>query len=153
MATRPDTLPEAAAKTCYLGAPDNSRRSAMRRFAAFATALLAFAGGCATTTHSPTHHRPTSNGREEFERMILADEHGRIEPGALMKAAEQLKRMRALNPATEATGIWKTTNGGETWAPVDDFLANLAVSALAMSSTDPNTIYAGTGGGAGGSLL
>src|SRR5207244_463796 len=50
-------------------------------------------------------------------------------------------------------GIWKTTNSGETWSPVNDFLANLAVSALAMNPTDSRTMYAGTGGGAGGSVL
>lgn len=50
-------------------------------------------------------------------------------------------------------GIWKSTNAGEAWAPVNDFMANLAVSALAMSPTDSNLMLAGTGGGAGGSLL
>lgn len=42
-------------------------------------------------------------------------------------------------------GIWKTTNAGASWAPLDDFMANLAVSCLAMDPTDPDTIYAGTG--------
>ena len=29
-------------------------------------------------------------------------------------------------------GIWKTTNGGASWAPVDDFMANLAVATIVM---------------------
>ena len=44
-------------------------------------------------------------------------------------------------------GIFKTTNGGASWAPVDDFMANLAVSALVMQPGAPATIYAGTGEG------
>ncbi|HYU26001.1 MAG TPA: hypothetical protein VEO74_12400, partial [Thermoanaerobaculia bacterium] len=42
-------------------------------------------------------------------------------------------------------GIWKSTNAGESWAPVNDFMANLAVSTLAMSPTDTNLMLAGTG--------
>ncbi len=44
-------------------------------------------------------------------------------------------------------GLWKSTNDGASWQPVNDFLANLAVSAIAVSPTDPLTMYAGTGGG------
>ncbi|HEX5887611.1 MAG TPA: Ig-like domain-containing protein [Pyrinomonadaceae bacterium] len=46
-----------------------------------------------------------------------------------------------------AGGIWKTTNGGSSWAPLNDFLANIAVTVLAMDPTDHNTLYAGTGEG------
>lgn len=42
-------------------------------------------------------------------------------------------------------GIWKTINAGTSWAPLADMMANINVSALAMSPSDPNTIYAGTG--------
>ena len=44
-------------------------------------------------------------------------------------------------------GIWKTTNGGLTWAPLDDFMGNLSVTTMVMSPSDPNVIYAGTGEG------
>ncbi|MDX1417972.1 MAG: hypothetical protein R3293_27470, partial [Candidatus Promineifilaceae bacterium] len=46
-----------------------------------------------------------------------------------------------------AGGIWKTTDGGASWQPEDDFMANLAVSTLVMDPTNSNTIYAGTGEG------
>jgi hypothetical protein len=46
-------------------------------------------------------------------------------------------------------GIWRTDNGGQSWAPVDDFMANLSVTSLAMAPNDPNLIYAGTGEGFG----
>lgn len=42
-------------------------------------------------------------------------------------------------------GIWKSTNGGQTWTPLDDFMANLHIGALAFDPNNPNVIYAGTG--------
>jgi PKD repeat protein len=48
-----------------------------------------------------------------------------------------------------AGGVWKTTNGGSSWAPLNDFLPNLAVTTLAMTPGNPNVIYAGTGEGWG----
>ncbi len=66
-------------------------------------------------------------------------------------------RTRALviNPVTPtimyaagvAGGVWKTTNGGVSWTPLGDFLANIAINSLAMSPQDPNVLYAGTGEG------
>lgn len=61
----------------------------------------------------------------------------------------------AIHPTSTATmfagsvggGIWKTTNGGATWAVVDDFMANLAVSAIVYRPGDPATMFAGTGEG------
>src|SRR5215213_9423144 len=47
--------------------------------------------------------------------------------------------------AAVAGGIWKTTNGGTSWAPLNDFLANIAVTCMALDSSNPSTIYAGTG--------
>ncbi len=44
-------------------------------------------------------------------------------------------------------GIWKTTNGGQTWTPVGDALATLAIGAMVFEPGNPNTIYAGTGEG------
>ncbi len=44
-------------------------------------------------------------------------------------------------------GVWETTNNAAGWFPLDDFMANLAISCLAMDPTNPNIIYAGTGEG------
>jgi photosystem II stability/assembly factor-like uncharacterized protein len=46
-----------------------------------------------------------------------------------------------------AGGVWKTTNGGASWAPLADLMANLAVSSMAMDPVNPDVIYAGTGEG------
>jgi hypothetical protein len=46
-------------------------------------------------------------------------------------------------------GIWKSTNGGTSWAPVNDFMANLAVSTMIINPVSTATMYAGTGEGFG----
>ncbi len=43
-------------------------------------------------------------------------------------------------------GLWKTTDGGENWAPVTDFQITAAsVGAVAVSETNPDLIFIGTG--------
>ncbi|MBI3180041.1 MAG: hypothetical protein HYZ27_10295, partial [Deltaproteobacteria bacterium] len=44
-------------------------------------------------------------------------------------------------------GIWKSTDRGRSWQPLDDFLASLAVCALVLDPKDPDTLWAGTGEG------
>lgn len=43
-------------------------------------------------------------------------------------------------------GIWRSTNGGNWWSPVNDFMANLSISCMAMTP-DRQYIFAGTGEG------
>ncbi|HEX6632075.1 MAG TPA: glycosyl hydrolase, partial [Gemmatimonadaceae bacterium] len=43
-------------------------------------------------------------------------------------------------------GLWKTTDGGENWAPVTDGqITSSSVGAVAVSESDPNVVYIGTG--------
>lgn len=44
-------------------------------------------------------------------------------------------------------GIWKTTNAGSAWAPIDDFLPALGIGCMAMDPQNPDRLYAGTGEG------
>lgn len=45
-----------------------------------------------------------------------------------------------------AGGVWKTTDGGQYWRNVSDgYFNTAAIGALAVSESDPNVIYAGTG--------
>ena len=46
-----------------------------------------------------------------------------------------------------AGGVWKTTNAGSSWLPLNDFLANIAVTTMAFDPSNSSTIYAGTGEG------
>ena len=43
-------------------------------------------------------------------------------------------------------GLWKTTDGGETWAPVTDGqIASSSVGAVAVSESNPDIVFIGTG--------
>src|SRR5215813_332861 len=42
-------------------------------------------------------------------------------------------------------GVWKSTNGGETWEPIFDSQPIASIGALAIAASDPNVIYVGTG--------
>ncbi len=44
-----------------------------------------------------------------------------------------------------AGGVWKTTDGGVTWNPVFDRQTAQAIGSLAISPSQPSTIWAGTG--------
>ncbi len=46
-----------------------------------------------------------------------------------------------------AGGVWLTEDSGASWAPTDDFMANLSVTTLIFDPTDSQVIYAGTGEG------
>ena len=47
-------------------------------------------------------------------------------------------------------GLWKSTDGGNSWMTTTDDLASLGVSGIAIHPSDPNTIYLATGDGDGG---
>ena len=43
-------------------------------------------------------------------------------------------------------GVWRTTNGGQTWANITDGKTDISsVGAMAIAPSDPNVIYVGTG--------
>jgi len=42
-------------------------------------------------------------------------------------------------------GIWHSTDAGNSWTVVDDFMANLAISSIVIDRTNPSIMYAGTG--------
>jgi len=46
-----------------------------------------------------------------------------------------------------AGGIWKTTDAGANWFPLDDFMANIAVTCMAFDPDNPDILWAGTGEG------
>ena len=42
-------------------------------------------------------------------------------------------------------GIWKTTDGGQSWTPISDAISSLQVCSLAIDSRSPDVVYVGTG--------
>jgi PKD repeat protein len=46
---------------------------------------------------------------------------------------------------TPGGGLWKTTDAGSSWSPLTDFLTNLGISDIAISTTNPDVMYIATG--------
>ena len=44
-------------------------------------------------------------------------------------------------------GVWKTTDAGQTWTPLADQIANIAVNSMAIHPENPDVLYVGTGEG------
>jgi photosystem II stability/assembly factor-like uncharacterized protein len=42
-------------------------------------------------------------------------------------------------------GLWKTSDAGETWAPLSDQIGTLSIGSFDVASSHPNIIYLGTG--------
>jgi photosystem II stability/assembly factor-like uncharacterized protein len=42
-------------------------------------------------------------------------------------------------------GVWKTTNAGQTWAPIFDQQTYSSIGDIAIDPSNPNTVYVGTG--------
>jgi photosystem II stability/assembly factor-like uncharacterized protein len=49
------------------------------------------------------------------------------------------------DPDAWSFGIWKSTDGGGSWVPINDGLEDLTVSHMVIDPTDPDTLYAGVG--------
>lgn len=52
-----------------------------------------------------------------------------------------------------AGGLWKTTDGGLTWAPKTDFLPSIGVSEIVINAQDPSMVYMATGDKDGASFI
>lgn len=52
---------------------------------------------------------------------------------------------QTLYVGTATGGVWKTTNGGTSWAPLTDSQCGLAMGSVALDPVNPQIVYAGTG--------
>src|SRR6516162_2344498 len=43
-----------------------------------------------------------------------------------------------------AGGVWKTTDGGNTWQPLTDKQGISSIGSIAISDSDPNVVFAGS---------
>jgi len=112
--------------------------------------------------------RADENGNIAFDAKIKAKQHLDAMPAVATDDAglwvwEWLGpgniggRIRAINihPTSTSTifigsvsgGIWRSTNGGTSWTPINDFMANLNVTSIVRDPTNANNMYASTGEG------
>lgn len=50
---------------------------------------------------------------------------------------------------TPSGGLWRSLDGGATWAPLTDEFSAMGISGIVIDHSDPNTIYVSTGDGDG----
>ncbi len=48
---------------------------------------------------------------------------------------------------TPSGGLWKTTNGGNSWTPISSYIPSLGISGIVIDHSNPNRIYVLTGAG------
>ena len=66
--------------------------------------------------------------------------------GRVVAVAGDVQQKMTFYMGACAGGVWKTTDGGTYWRNISDgYFNTAAIGALAVSASDPNVIYAGTG--------
>ena len=88
--------------------------------------------------------------RNEIRKQLLDNLEWRcIGPhrgGRVVAVAGDVSQKMTFYMGACAGGVWKTTDGGEYWHNISDgYFNTAAIGALAVSASDPNVIYAGTG--------
>ena len=73
-------------------------------------------------------------------RLIGPFRAGRVSAGAVDPADPNTYYF-----GTPGGGVWKSTNAGQTWAPMFDATGMASIGALAIAPSNPQVIYAGTG--------
>ena len=58
---------------------------------------------------------------------------------------ELLGRIRRATRAAAGGGVWKTTDGGNSWDPLFDKQGISSIGSIAISDSDPNVLFAGSG--------
>jgi photosystem II stability/assembly factor-like uncharacterized protein len=59
------------------------------------------------------------------------------------------KNPKIIFAGSVAGGVWKSDDSGDSFYPVNDFMASLVISCMVMDPSNPDIIYAGTGEGFG----
>jgi hypothetical protein len=88
----------------------------------------------------PTNLAFADAGIKEWEWLGPGNAGGRIRAIAVHPTDPNILYVGGLGG-----GVWKSTNGGDSWFVTDDFMKNLQVGTLVMAPSDPNVLYAGTG--------
>jgi hypothetical protein len=65
--------------------------------------------------------------------------------GRISAIAAHPKLDTVIYVASAGGGVWKTTNGSQSWTPLFDAMPSMDVGALALDPHHPETVFAGTG--------
>ena len=113
------------------------------RSAFFAAAFVAI---LATVSPAPTPARAQEAFPEELWSSLSWRNVGPPRGGRSIAAAGSAARPFEYYMGTTGGGLWRTTDGGQSWRPVTDGQINSAsIGAVQVCETDPDIVYMGTG--------
>jgi photosystem II stability/assembly factor-like uncharacterized protein len=103
--------------------------------------VLALGGGCLASALGAEPQVVSPSGALRW-RMIGPHRGGRTKAASGVPSQPNVFYIAATNG-----GIWKSTDYGRVWVPIFDDQPTGSIGALAVSPSDPNVIYAGSGEG------
>jgi hypothetical protein len=129
--------------------PGGGRDLAQLRHAALAhTTAMAFAREMPTTPAAPGQNNWTPLGPLAIANgQTLGGNQRVIVTGRVTEIVPHPTNADTIYVASARGGIWKTTDGGDTWTAKSDNADSLAIGSLDISRSNPDTLYAGTGEG------
>ncbi len=75
----------------------------------------------------------------------IVDYFGQVISGHIEAIALDPRNSNIVYAGASGGGVWKSLDGGNTWAPLTDDQAALDISVIAIDPTHPETVYAATG--------
>ena len=116
----------------------------------FPAALLAFAGGLTLDPGASRQAQPTAAPRAPLDATVLKGYQwrsiGPARAGRSIAATGVKGRPKEAYSGQTGGGLWKTIDGGVTWAPVTDGqIHSSSVGAVAVSETNPDLVWIGMG--------
>jgi len=92
----------------------------------------------ATTTASPAPHGP-------FAQLKTRDLGPALAGGRVSAVAGIPGNPLVYYVGAAAGGVWKTVDGGQHWKPIFEHEASASIGAIALSRSNPNLVWVGTG--------
>ena len=88
---------------------------------------------------------PTTPGLDVISHLQWRNIGPAVTGGRIVEFAVVEADPLTIYAATASSGAWKTTNGGITWEPVFEKENSVALGGIAVSRTNPNVVWVGTG--------
>ncbi len=113
----------------------------------FVTILSVALAAPAVPAQTPASSPMRSNTRYDSATLSALKwrEIGPYRGGRSVAVAGSANRPWEYYMGTTGGGVYKTTDGGQTWAPVTDKVFGGTVGAIAISESNPDIVYVGTG--------
>ena len=119
----------------------------MRRATIVGVALCALGAPIALRAQAATSHSGAADAAYDSS-MFAALTWRQIGPfrgGRSVTVAGSASRPHEYYMGTTGGGVFKTTDGGETWLPITDKFFGGTIGAVAISESSPDIVYVGTG--------